>query len=204
MSDFNISSWKKNQYLAEAGLGSSQAQTLANLINDAIMQVDESLSYRDFAVAVAIILKEEYGTHNFGKFMDVLHAELGIEESINEGFLPSQGIVTIDGKKNVYTSSYQGKTDNLEDFLKAIDRIPNTVDSVKIDDQKFQASDKEGIKSKVKELTTDDTDEFIIASYYGLYKQDGDLDHPIYIDLRTPGKRQFGKDMAAGKYGSLD
>lgn len=127
-----------------------------------------------------------------------------VEESINEGFLPSQGIVTIDGKKNVYTSSYQGKTDNLEDFLKAIDRIPNTVDSVKIDDQKFQASDKEGIKSKVKELTTDDTDEFIIASYYGLYKQDGDLDHPIYIDLRTPSKRQFGKDMAAGKYGSLD
>jgi hypothetical protein len=84
MSDFNISSWKKNQYLAEAGLGSSQAQTLANLINDAIMQVDESLSYRDFAVAVAIILKEEYGTHNFGKFMDVLHAELGISESLNE------------------------------------------------------------------------------------------------------------------------
>jgi len=84
MDNFDISSWKKNQYLNEAGLGSSQAQTLANLINDAIMQVDESLSYRDFAVAVAIILKEEYGTHNFGKFMEVLHAELGIEESVNE------------------------------------------------------------------------------------------------------------------------
>jgi len=84
MSDFNISSWKKNQYLAEAGLGSSQAQTLANLINDAIMQVDESLSYRDFAIAVAIILKEEYGSHNFEKFMEVLHAELGISESLNE------------------------------------------------------------------------------------------------------------------------
>ena len=86
MSDFNIHSWKKNQYLAEAGLGSSQAQTLAKLIDDAIMQVDGSLSYRDFAVAVAIVLKEEYGTHNyrFGKFMEVLHAELGIKESVNE------------------------------------------------------------------------------------------------------------------------
>ena len=84
MSDFNIHAWKKNQYLAEAGLGSSQAQSLANLINDAIMQVDESLSYRDFAIAIGIILKEEYGSHNFGKFMEVLHAELGIEESVNE------------------------------------------------------------------------------------------------------------------------
>jgi hypothetical protein len=84
MDNFNISAWKKNQYLAEAGLGSSQAQSLAKLIDDAIMQVDESLSYRDFAVAVAIILKDEYGSHNFGKFMEVLHAELGIEESLNE------------------------------------------------------------------------------------------------------------------------
>ena len=86
MSDFNIHAWKKNQYLAEAGLGSSQAQSLANLINDAIMQVDEFLSYRDFAIAVAIILKEEYGSHNFGKFMEVLHAELGINEGLIKEF----------------------------------------------------------------------------------------------------------------------
>ena len=86
MSDFNIHAWKKNQYLAEAGLGSSQAQSLANLIDDAIMKVDESLSYRDFAIAVAIILKEEYGSHNFGKFMEVLHAELGINEGLIKEF----------------------------------------------------------------------------------------------------------------------
>ena len=86
MSDFNIHAWKKNQYLAEAGLGSSQAQSLANLINDAIMQVDESLSYRDFAIAVGIVLKEEYGSHNFGKFMEVLHAELGINEGLIKEF----------------------------------------------------------------------------------------------------------------------
>jgi len=84
MSDFNIHSWKKNQYLAEAGLGSSKAQSLAKLIDDAIMQVDESLSYRDFAVAIGIILKDEYGSHNFTPFMEVLHAELGMNESVNE------------------------------------------------------------------------------------------------------------------------
>jgi hypothetical protein len=42
------------------------------------------MSYTDFAKAVAIILKDEYGSHNFGKFMEVLHAELGMEESLNE------------------------------------------------------------------------------------------------------------------------
>ena len=82
MSDFNISSWLKNEYLAEAGMKSSQAQTLANLINEAITQVDESLSFRDFAIAVGIVLKEEYGSHNFDKFMEVLHAELGMNEGL--------------------------------------------------------------------------------------------------------------------------
>ena len=84
MSDFNIHAWKKNQYLTEAGLSSSQAQSLAKLIDDSIMQVDDSLSYRDFAIAVGIVLKNEYGSHNFGKFMEVLHAELGMNESLNE------------------------------------------------------------------------------------------------------------------------
>ena len=84
MSDFNIHAWKKNQYLTEAGLSSSQAQSLAKLIDDSIMQVDDSLSYRDFAIAVGIVLKNEYGSHNFEKFMEVLHAELGMNESLNE------------------------------------------------------------------------------------------------------------------------
>ena len=185
-------------------LNENVAAQAAKAIDDAITSVDDSLSYKDFALAVAAILKDEYGSHNFGPFMKVLHAELGMNESVNEGFTPREGTVTINGKKNVYTSSYQGKTDNLEDFLKAIDNIPNTVKSVKVVDQEFKVSDKEGIKSKVKELATDDTDEFVIASFYGITKQDGDLNDPVYIDLKTPGSRQFGKDMAAGKYGSLD
>ena len=84
MSEFNISSWLKDQYLNEAGLGSSKAQSLSVAINDAMIQIDDSMSYRDFAIAVAILLKDEYGSHNFGPFMEVLHAELGMGESINE------------------------------------------------------------------------------------------------------------------------
>ena len=84
MSEFNISSWLKDQYLTEAGLGSTKSQSLANAINAAMLQIDDSMSYVDFADAVASILIDEYGTHNFNPFMEVLHARLGMNESINE------------------------------------------------------------------------------------------------------------------------
>ena len=84
MSEFNIHRYNKDRYLAEAGLGSSQAQTLSTLIFKSIDQVDESLSYRDLALAIGIILKDGYGEHNFEPFMEVLHTELGMGETINE------------------------------------------------------------------------------------------------------------------------
>ena len=84
MENFNLTGWFKNQYLTEAGEGSSKATLLANAINDAMVQIDDSMSYKDFAEAVAILLKDEYGSHNFNPFMEVLHAELGMNESINE------------------------------------------------------------------------------------------------------------------------
>jgi len=46
--------------------------------------IPEDTSYSDFAKAVAKILREDYGTHNYNNFMGVLHAELGMEESLNE------------------------------------------------------------------------------------------------------------------------
>lgn len=84
MSEFNVSSWLKDQYLNEAGLGSTKSQKLANSINSAMIEIDDSMSYVDFADAVASILIDEYGTHNFTPFMEVLHARLGMNESINE------------------------------------------------------------------------------------------------------------------------
>ncbi len=84
MSQFNTSKWFKNKYLQEANLNESQADLVAKAIDQAIAGVDESLGYSDFAKAVAIILKDEYGAHNFNPFMEVLHAELGMEESLNE------------------------------------------------------------------------------------------------------------------------
>ena len=84
MEDFNITGWFKNQYLLEAGEGTTKANLLATAINDVIIEIDDSMSYKDFASAIAIILKDEYGTHNFSPFMEVLHAELGMNESLNE------------------------------------------------------------------------------------------------------------------------
>ena len=89
MSQFNTNKWFKNQYLKEAGLSESKADSVAKAMDNAIETIDPELSVKDFALAVARILKGEAGTEgyssfNFGEFMKVLHAELGMEESLNE------------------------------------------------------------------------------------------------------------------------
>ncbi len=84
MSEFNITSWMKKQYLAEAKLDTPKSSQLASAINSAIEGIDSEMNYRDFAVAVASILENEYGSHLYDKFMEVLHAELGMNESLNE------------------------------------------------------------------------------------------------------------------------
>lgn len=74
---------KLNDYFPE--LIEENAPAVVKAMNDAIESVDENLSYKDFALAVAAILKDEYGSHNFAPFMEILHAELGMNESLNEG-----------------------------------------------------------------------------------------------------------------------
>ena len=75
--NFNTNSWMKNQYLREAGLQESLAQQINQVL-------PENLGYKEFAQAVADILKDEYGSQNFSPFMEILHAELGMEEPLNE------------------------------------------------------------------------------------------------------------------------
>ena len=84
MSNFDIYKWNRERHLIEARLNESKADLAAKAMDQAIAGVDESLSYKDFALAVAKILKDEYGAHNFNPFMEVLHAELGMDESLNE------------------------------------------------------------------------------------------------------------------------
>lgn len=66
--------WISEAYLNE----SKESDALANAINKSMIKIDDSMSYKDFALAVGKILKDEYGSHNFGPFMEVLHKDLEI------------------------------------------------------------------------------------------------------------------------------
>ena len=52
------------------------AKELANKINSSINEIDESMSYNDFADAIAIVLQEQYGKHNFSSFLERLQSKL--------------------------------------------------------------------------------------------------------------------------------
>ena len=55
-----------------------ESDSLENTIANSIYKIDENMSYEDFAIAVAKVLFNKYGKHNFAPFMTVLHRELGI------------------------------------------------------------------------------------------------------------------------------
>jgi hypothetical protein len=67
---------------------SAKSDKLASLINNSIDKVDSSLSYKDFAMAIGKILKDEYGSHLYSMFVQELNKELKREnESIKLGSL---------------------------------------------------------------------------------------------------------------------
>jgi hypothetical protein len=56
---------------------SKESDSLKKEIVKAIIKIDDSMSYEDFASAVAQVLKEEYGSHLFKPFVSSLQKELG-------------------------------------------------------------------------------------------------------------------------------
>lgn len=62
----------KYDYIVE----SKEADALAKEINTAMIKIDDSMSYKDFAVAVATILRDEYGTRNYMPFIEELKKNL--------------------------------------------------------------------------------------------------------------------------------
>ena len=57
---------------------SKKSEALAKAMDKAMIKIDDSMSYEDFALAVGQILRDEYGQHNFKRFMKVLHKDLGM------------------------------------------------------------------------------------------------------------------------------
>jgi len=55
---------------------SAQSDKLASEINRAISRIHDSMSYVDFAHAVAKVLKDEYGSHNYDPFIKELRKKL--------------------------------------------------------------------------------------------------------------------------------
>ena len=70
---FDWGNWRKTT-INESEEGNSKV--LANKISSAIQSIDESLSYIDLADAIASILKDEYGKHNFNPFIQRLTSQL--------------------------------------------------------------------------------------------------------------------------------
>jgi hypothetical protein len=61
-----------NEFIGE----STTSDKLSKEILKSIEKIDDSMSYEDFAKAVAHILIEEYGSHNFQPFLTSLNKEL--------------------------------------------------------------------------------------------------------------------------------
>jgi hypothetical protein len=55
---------------------SADSQKLAPMISKAIIDIDDSMSYVDFAQAVAQVLKDDYGKHNYEGFIAELKKNL--------------------------------------------------------------------------------------------------------------------------------
>ena len=135
---------------------------------------------------------------------------------IFEGFREDVSIVN--GKK--YSVDWLGTADTLLDFTRALDRMPDTIQSIKvpIDTTYFNPNQKEIFpegdwKKKVRTIIFQVVGEhekkgnklegIRISSYYGVGVKGAD-DHPIYVSVDTKQSREFGDAMSRGDYGPLD
>ena len=69
---------------------SKDTDALASAINSAIISIDDSMHYRDFAEAVAKVIRDEYGSHLYVPFQKEIKKAL--KESVNEGKMPKKYI----------------------------------------------------------------------------------------------------------------
>ena len=57
---------------------SKKSEALAKEMDKAMIKIDDSMSYEDFALAVGQILRDEYGQHTYKGCMKVLHKDIGM------------------------------------------------------------------------------------------------------------------------------
>ena len=112
---------------------------------------------------------------------------------------------------------YELETDNYIDLIKAIDKLPDTIDEITVptEIQMFNPSKivfnpdrqsdwKERVKKIIIALARrGEVLSYSLSSYFGTTNKDYDK-HPYYIGLELPGSKEFGERMRSGEYGSLD
>jgi len=141
------------------------------------------------------------------------------DQFINEKFEYETSM--INGKK--VSSTFQGSTSNMNEFIKHIKDLPKTLKSIKIpvetlafnpENEEFKGPITSGIKNKLIKIVKDMTKQFkekgdavyeySISSYYGVLSGSGETNDPCYISFRTKAHDKFGQAMSRGDYGPLD
>ena len=115
---FDVSKWNKQRYLAEAGI--ILESELAKALNQAI---PDNTGYKEFAKAVATILRDEYGSQNFKSFMNVLHDELGMEPLNEEAEESTLEKITSELKPKYPELKFDQTSDRIDVFGDENDKV---------------------------------------------------------------------------------
>jgi hypothetical protein len=137
---------------------------------------------------------------------------------IFEGFEPATSI--INGK--TYSVDWLGSTDTLEEFSKLLQRVPDTIKSIKVPTnlKNFQDSSdfktlqpktnwRKDVLAMIEAVLNSDKskhiDKFKLSSYFGISKiPDKNNTDAVYVQLDSVSSRDFAADMGSGKHGPLD
>lgn len=190
---------------------SVDVKALAHDIDKVLASHDEDLNYKVFAQAVATILKDQYGSHTFEDFNTELQKNLHTSsQKVDESFEYSSSTRTAqvrgqEPKTKTYISKFQGKTSDFNELLNIVDKIPDTVQSIKLPDNTTLQPEgdwRSELKKRLSDINTEDVTSYSIDSYYGV--SDRENTHPIYIKFNTKSSQSLAKAMKRGDYGSLD
>jgi len=95
--------------LVKEQIGKTKLIKENKLAGDISSMVPDNTSYSEFAKAVATVLVDFYGKHNFDPFMKVLHSELGMGDS---------GQMNEEESQDTYTVTYEIGTEDGDSDVK--------------------------------------------------------------------------------------
>ena len=112
---------------------------------------------------------------------------------------------------------YEHKTKDYMDLIKAIEKLPDTIDGITIPTEiqmfnptteKIYPSSDRDWKERVKKIIValarrGEVLTYSLSSYFGTGNKDYD-NHPYYIGVELPGSKKFAERMRDGEHGALD